>query len=530
MFRAVLIPRLQELVRLMSESTLDVLTIQSGLRKAVDDASTVLRSQSRAGRELQDTLMRVRTVAFTTVVDRLHRVLRQACRELGKKARLGVDGQHVELDRGVLEKLVPALEHLLRNCIAHGVELPEVRIGDGKSEYGDVRVVVRQEASEIILEVTDDGAGLDYRAIRERAVADSLIEEGDAPDDEATLDRIIFGAGFSTSSEVTGLAGRGVGLDAVRSDVQALGGWVEVLSEAGRGSAFRLHLPLTLVVAQTLLVRCAERSYALPTQAVEHVHRLDARALEETQSEGFLNWAGRRYAYHYLPHLLGEGVEPPRERHNPLVLARAGDECLALQVDTTLRSHEAVLRNLGPQIASIPGVIGATVLSSGEITPIVNPFYLARGVATARRRPPPAPAAASGDGGPLVMVVDDSLTVRRVLENLLTRQGYEVLTARDGAEAGNLLREYHPDVMLVDIEMPRMDGFELTRQVRAHSATADIPIVMITSRSADKHREHAMKLGADVFLGKPFVEDELLAHVSSFVNRARARSVGPAGA
>ena len=473
-------------------------------------------------RELQLDLMRVRMVPVGSIVERLHRIVRQTAKELGRRANLDLVGEAVEVDRSVLERMIGPLEHLLRNAVTHGIEAPEARRAAGKSDTGEIRLEVRQEGQEVILTLSDDGAGLDLARIREKALAQGLVRSADTVDDRALAD-LIFLPGFSTAQSVTEVAGRGVGMDVVKNEVSGLGGRIELSSTPGQGARFVVRLPLTTAVAQAVLVRSGERTCALPAVMVEQVQQLRAEQLERIRAAGQVEWASRRYPFFYLPDLLGEPGEPPGvpKKHHSVLLLRAGAEAIALLVDDMSGNQEVVVKNIGPQLARVPGVTGATVLGTGEIVLIMNPVQLATGPrrVVAAQGAAVAPVQVATKAAPAVMVVDDSLTVRKITGRLLAREGYEVLTAKDGVDALEQLKERLPDVMLVDIEMPRMDGFELTRNVRGDSRMKSVPIIMITSRTADKHRNYAAELGVNVYLGKPYQEDELLGHIAGFVGR-----------
>jgi chemosensory pili system protein ChpA (sensor histidine kinase/response regulator) len=473
-------------------------------------------------RELQLDLMRVRMVPVGSIVERLHRIVRQTAKELGRRANLDLVGEAVEVDRSVLERMIGPLEHLLRNAVTYGIEAPEARRAAGKPDTGEIRLEVRQEGQEVILTLADDGAGLDLARIRDKALSQGLLRAGETVDDRALAD-LIFLPGFSTAQAVTEVAGRGVGMDVVKNEVSGLGGRIELLSMPGQGARFVVRLPLTTAVAQAVLVRSGERTCALPAVMVEQVQQLRAEQLERIRAAGQVEWANRRYPFHYLPELLGEPGEPPGapKKHHSVLLLRAGAEAIALLVDDMSGNQEVVVKNIGPQLARVPGVTGATVLGTGEVVLIMNPVQLATGP---RRQLTAHGAAAmpvqvATKAAPAVMVVDDSLTVRKITGRLLAREGYEVLTAKDGVDALEQLKERLPDVMLVDIEMPRMDGFELTRNVRGDARMKSVPIIMITSRTADKHRNYAAELGVNVYLGKPYQEDELLGHIAGFVGR-----------
>ncbi|HMA90123.1 MAG TPA: Hpt domain-containing protein [Burkholderiales bacterium] len=511
--------RFQELTRMMAESVNDVATVQQNLTRVVDDTDAALSAQARLNRDLQQDLMRVRMVPFGTLAQRLHRLVRQTAKELGKRASLELRGVGVELDRSVLERITGPLEHLLRNALTHGIEAPAERAARGKTEGGEIRLDVRQEGNEVVLALADDGAGLNLEKIRATAVGKGLLAAADAPSEQQLAD-LIFMPGFSTVEEVTEIAGRGIGMDVVKDEVGALGGRVELESSPGRGTRFVIRLPLTTAVTQTVLVKSGARTYALPGVMVEQVQQLRPEQLTKLRAIGRVEWAGRRYPFAYLPELLGEAGAPAHaeRRYAPVLLLRSGAEAAALLVDEMIGNQEVVVKNLGPQLARVPGISSITVLGSGETVLILNPVPLVR-----RPRPAPqpevGPAPAVQAARPRVMVVDDSLTVRKITGRLLEREGYQVTTAKDGVEALEKLSLGIPDVMLIDIEMPRMDGFDLTRNLRADPKLAKIPVIMITSRTADKHRAYAQELGVNVFLGKPYQEQELLGHIAGFVGR-----------
>jgi chemosensory pili system protein ChpA (sensor histidine kinase/response regulator) len=435
---------------------------------------------------------------------------------------LDIKGGQVEVDRSVLERITAPFEHMLRNSVAHGIETPAERIAKGKPELGEVRIEVRQEGNEIVLAVVDDGAGLNFARIREKALAQGLLKPEDNPTD-GEIAEFIFHPGFSTAQEVTQLAGRGVGMDVVKSEIAALGGRVDLASEHGKGTRFTIYLPLTLAVTQAVLVRAGNVAYAIPAVMVEQVRQVKAPELESYRAAGETTWQDRRYPFRYLPRLLGDAeFVPEQKRVTPVMLLRTGANTVALQVDEVAGSQEIVVKNTGPLLARVAGITGATVLGNGDIVLILNPVILAGREPTVSARLPAAPIESKVEAPavPTVMIVDDSLTVRKITGRLLARENYNVLTAKDGVDALEQLQQTLPDVLLVDIEMPRMDGFDLTRNVRADSRLKHIPIIMITSRTADKHRNYAKEIGVNVYMGKPYQEDELLQHIGGFVKKA----------
>jgi chemosensory pili system protein ChpA (sensor histidine kinase/response regulator) len=513
--------RFQELTRMMAESVNDVATVHQNLLKAVGESEAATSAQARLTRALQANLMRIRMVPFASVSERLFRIVRQAAKETEKRAVLDIKGGQTEVDRSVLERITAPFEHMLRNSVAHGIERPADRVAKGKAELGEVRIDVRQEGNEIVLAVVDDGAGLNFERIRAKALQQGLLKPEDNPTD-GEIAEFIFHPGFSTAQEVTQLAGRGVGMDVVKSEIAALGGRVELASETGKGTRFTIYLPLTLAVTQAVLVRAGNIAYAIPAVMVEQVRQVKAPELESYRTAGETTWQDRRYPFRYLPRLLGDTeFAPEQKRVTPVMLLRTGSSTVALQVDEVAGSQEIVVKNTGPMLARVAGITGATVLGNGDIVLILNPVILASREPVVSTRLPAAPAQAqpAAPTVPTIMIVDDSLTVRKITGRLLAREGFNVLTAKDGVDAVEQLQEHLPDVMLVDIEMPRMDGFDLTRNVRADRRLKHIPIIMITSRTADKHRAYAKEIGVNVYLGKPYQEDELLRHIGSFVKK-----------
>jgi chemosensory pili system protein ChpA (sensor histidine kinase/response regulator) len=536
--------RLQELTRMMAESVSDVGSVQQNLARTVDNASADLIAQGRLTRDLQQDLMRVRMVQFASISERLYRVTRQTSKELEKRVNLDIRGSAVEIDRGVLEKMAGPFEHLLRNAIVHGIETREQRHAAGKSDIGELLVEIRQEGNEVVIQFSDDGRGLNLDDIRNKAEEIGLLGEGDRVSDAEVTD-LIFRPGFSTAEQVTELAGRGVGMDVVRSEAAALGGRVAVVSEAGKGAHFTIHLPLTLAVTQVVILTTGGKTYAVPSVLVEQVQQLKINPLAAAYNDGAVMWQNQRVPLHYLAALLGDrDATPATQQYSPIMILKSGNDRVAIHVDEILGNREVVVKNIGPQLARMIGIAGATVLGSGEIVLILNPVPLAQRVAHESVRAPRVTPAELPEGmgavaemvnaqaatpktepvqglrtQHLVMVVDDSLTVRRVTQRLLTREGYQVVLAKDGVDALEHLQSVTPDVMLVDIEMPRMDGFDLTRNVRNDDRTRHIPIIMITSRTATKHRNYAMELGVNEYLGKPYQEEALLKSIAGFVGK-----------
>ncbi|VUZ24283.1 Sensor histidine kinase RcsC [uncultured Comamonas sp.] len=535
--------RVQELTRMLAESVNDVATVQRNLQREVTGAEDELLVQGRLSRDLQRDLLRTRMVEFDAVAERLYAVVRQASKDTGKQVKLEVLGGTIEMDRGVLERMAPAFEHLLRNCVAHGIEAPEARQAAGKAAAGQVSIRVQQSGNEVSVRFEDDGAGLNLERIRAKALENGLID-ADTTVDAARAAQLVFMPGFSTAEQVSGVAGRGVGMDVVRSEVLALGGRIETSTQPGQGTVFELVLPLTTAMTQVVLLRMGDFVVGVPASLVEVVRRLPLPELEQAYQDGALAQADGSH----LPFLWAGAVwrQSPRStdstggKTRPVVIVNSASQRLALHVDEVLGSQEVVVKNLGPQLARLPGLAGMSLLPSGAVVLIYNPVALVavhgekiralgQGLpailddAQARllRQQSAAQDVQAGRPvvqAPLVMVVDDSITVRRVTQRLLQREGFRVSAAADGLQALEKLQDELPDVVLSDIEMPRMDGFDLLRNIRSSERLKDLPVIMITSRMAAKHRDLAMELGANHYLGKPYGDEELLGLIHGYTD------------
>ena len=532
--------RVQELTRMMAESVNDVATVQRSLQRTLEGTEDDLIAQGRQARELQRDLLRTRMVEFEGISERLYAVVRQSSKESGKQVALDITGGSIEMDRGVLDRMTPAFEHLLRNAIVHGIETPEHRAALGKPAAGRITISLQQEGNDVSVQVRDDGRGLDLAAIRDKAVSSGLLQsDGFLSESEAAA--LIFRPGFTTAELVTELAGRGIGMDVVRAEVQALGGRIETSSGVGQGTAFTLVLPLTTAVTQVVMMRVGGLSIGVPASLVEIVRRTSSDDLDRAYASGAFLAGEESLPFFWLGALLqsssGSSESPAKTR--PVVVLRSAAQRLAVHVDEVLGNQEVVVKNLGPQLSRLPGLAGMSVLASGAVVLIYNPVALAtvygdqvRQAVQAQQQAAVAATLVAPQGTapaavlpgvqqvPLVLVVDDSITVRRVTQRLLQREGYRVALAADGLQALERLQEERPAVVLSDIEMPRMDGFDLARNIRADAALAGLPIIMITSRIAAKHREHAIDLGVNHYLGKPYSEEELLSLVRGYTRSA----------
>jgi chemosensory pili system protein ChpA (sensor histidine kinase/response regulator) len=514
---------IQELSRSLSESVNDLSSLQVMLGDQVKDSETLLLQQSRVNTDLQDGLIKSRMVRFSGLLSRLRRLVRQSSQELGKKAELVITGEENEVDNKVLDRMVAPLEHIIRNALSHGIETPVERVKKGKPEAGRIGIDITRDGSEVVIKVSDDGAGVDIEKVRSRAIKLGLLDKSQ-PVSDADLVQYILEPGFSTAEHVTQLSGRGVGMDVVDIEIKQLGGTLQIETNPA-GTTFIARLPFTLSINQAILVRTGDETYAIPLINIEGITRLDtARLLEYYREEApELEYAGQQFALHSLSKLVGQDIpfQPaPDEQKQPVILSRAGDIRVALHVDEVLGNREIVVKNLGKQLSQVKGLAGASILADGSVVLILDVNGLVRqSVANAVKIVYQPERASSPKTRDTVMVVDDSITMRRVASKLLERHNYKVITAKDGVDALAQLQDVHPDVMLLDIEMPRMDGFELAAHMQNEANFSSIPIIMITSRTGEKHRDRALEIGVANYMGKPYQEEELIENIQSALAR-----------
>ncbi|MGD8955740.1 MAG: Hpt domain-containing protein [Chromatiaceae bacterium] len=506
---------IQQLSRALSETVEDLSNLGQSLNDLSRDTDTLLLQQARVNTDLQDSLLRTRMVKFSSRVPRLERVVRQTSHGLGKQAALVVKGGEEDMDRAILERMMSPLEHLLRNAVSHGLEDSAVRLEKGKPAQGSITLHLVREGSDVVLTLSDDGAGLDRERIRAKAVERGLMEADAAIEDE-DLFQMILKPGFSTASELSQVSGRGVGMDVVLTEVKQLGGTLEIASNPGQGTSFTIRLPFTLAITDALLVTVGDDIFAIPHSSMDGVVRVpvdELRRIYAGEQEGF-HYNDRDYSMRYLGSMLGMHAPHLSEgaRWLPLLLVRSGEHRVAIQVDSLMGNRQIVVKSIGAQLSSVRWFTGGTILADGQIALILDVNRLVR-MDGAQQPAPVLPTTAPVSKGVSVMVVDDSITVRKVTTRLLERHNMHVLTAKDGVDAVTVLQEHHPDVMLLDIEMPRMDGYELARHMRSTPELSDIPIIMITSRSGDKHRNRALELGVKRYLGKPYQEADLLENI-----------------
>ncbi|THB68619.1 MAG: response regulator, partial [Gammaproteobacteria bacterium] len=511
--------QIQQLSRSLGESLNDLHSIGGFLDQLARDSETLLLQQSRVNTELQEGLMKTRMVPFSNMVPRMRRVVRQTCAELGKKAQLKVIGAQGEMDRNVLERVIAPLEHMLRNSVAHGIESPKDRAACLKEESGTITISLSREGPDIVIRVVDDGAGINHEAIRHKAISLGWMTE-DSTLSDTEIVQFILETGFSTASSVTQISGRGVGMDVVNNEIKQLGGTLGIVSEKGQGTEFTIRLPFTLALNHALLVNVSDDTFAIPLSAIDGIVRMKHEQLEDffnSQDEAIYEYAGQRYNVVNAAVLLGVGspILPGNGKRTPVVLVQSGDHKLALHVDGLLGSREIVVKAVGPQISSVPGIMGATILGNGKVVLILDIGALVRTAVSSQLEEIQKEIARNKRvvSRFMAMVVDDSITVRKVTSRLLERNGFEVVTAKDGVDAVTQMQEQKPDIVLLDVEMPRMDGFEVATHMKNDLNLKDVPIIMITSRTGDKHRERASRIGVDHYMGKPYQENDLINRI-----------------
>jgi len=514
-----------QLSKSLYESASDLMDIKGTLIEKARDTETLLLQQARLNTEMQEGLMSSRLVPFSRLVPRLQRIVRQTASELHKPAELYVINADGEMDRTLLERIVAPLEHMLRNAVDHGLENPTDRAAAGKEPMGRISLTLGREGGEIVLTLADDGRGVNVDAVRKKAIERGLLEE-DSVISEKELLQYLFHAGFSTAQKVTQISGRGVGMDVVQSEIKQLGGTVVIQSVAGKGTTFVMRLPFTVAVSRALMVRIGEDVYAIPLSQIEGIVRANPYELETYYAPDgpAFEYANISYKLHYLGEFV-HGVRVPslfgQTLPLPIMLVRGAEQRVAIQVDQLIGSREIVVKSVGAQLASVAGISGATILGDGSVVIILDTIAMLRAAALQKPRHkqviedqvPTKPERSTR----MVMVVDDSVTVRKVTSRLLERHGYEVVLAKDGLDAITKLEDVRPDIMLLDIEMPRMDGFEVASLVRHNPNLVGLPIIMITSRTGEKHRERAFQIGVNAYMGKPFQEQQLLETIAELL-------------
>ncbi|HEX5514821.1 MAG TPA: response regulator [Gammaproteobacteria bacterium] len=509
--------------RALTEAASDWRELNLSLHDELARLRGLLNQQGRLHHELENAVLSTRLVPVRTVAARLQRSVRQACRATGKQAELQLIGEELALDTELLQALVDPLGHLLRNAVDHGIETPAARLAAGKAETGLIQLSFRRDGSLIEIVCRDDGGGLDLAAIRRRASERGLLPP-DADPDQDSLTRLVLLPGFSTRDQVTHTSGRGIGLDVVHEGVRAMKGTLSVATTPGQGSTFTLRVPTALVTVHVLLVEAAGQTIAIPSSDLVHVPVPGSWERLEQDGKAIFRAGEISHPLRSLAAVMGrpDPNEPSLGLTPPVLLARVDNDIHALEVDRLVGSAQVVIKGFGAKLPQVRGVLGAAILGDGTVAPVLDLAGLMRApvIAAALTETAINTAAELAE----VLVVDDSLSMRRALSQFLQDSGFRVRLARDGIEAIRAVEERHPDLLIVDLEMPRMNGLELTAHLRGREDSRHLPVIMLTSRSMQKHRTQADLAGVNAYLTKPFQEAELLETVEGVLPPLAART------
>ncbi len=503
-----------ETTRELLETTSDTFAINSELDTVHSFLELLFESQKRLIDELQDKLLSLRMVSFGTLSARLQRTVRVTAEEEEKNVELRITGENLDVDTQILDSLVEPLLHLLRNAVAHGIEPPETRRLLGKDGQGNISLKVYSEGTHIILTISDDGRGVSSDSLKEKALALGMIEEDEAAamTDEEALS-LMFMPGLTTADRISQVAGRGVGMNIVKTNIARQKGTITVNSEVQKGTTFTVRIPMALAVTRTLLVEANGGRYAFPLKLVKHISEIAPKNLEKARKERKIRLGHVTYTVSHLNELLGLPVTPKNdERDVPLLLLDTVTKPSALIVDQIIRPEEVVIKPLGKPLQDLQDLLGATVLGDGSVVPVIDIVHLLNESKPAKRKPK-KPVAVRPKERLKVLIVDDSPSVRHVNSNLVRNNNWEPAVAKDGVEALEILQSGTaslPDLILTDVEMPEMDGYELLASLKQHEHLKDIPVVMITSRASDKHRTKAFDLGVSDYVTKPYEDSKLI--------------------
>jgi len=519
--------RLQELTRFMNEAVADVQDTVSSMESMFRVQENSIAQQSILTNNLLSNLMKVKLLPMESISDRLYKITRNTSKELQKLVSLELNGEKTEMDRLVLEKITSPIEHLLRNCIAHGIENPKDRLEKNKPQVGKIKIDTFADGNFIILKIQDDGAGINAAKVKSIAVKKGLIKESDNLSKKKVVE-LIFKPGFSTAETVSQVAGRGVGMDVVKSEIAALGGYMDVETNEGSGTVFTITLPVAVATNQTMLVSVMDKLIAIPTALIDEVTSIKQDKITEAYNNKKINFKNNNSDFVYAGHLLGllgSNKLPELKVYNSVIKVSYKDKVLFVHVDKIIITNEILIKSVGPIYGKIEGILGATLMGDGTQGLVVNPVLLNQhfenNIRTITVNDDNSNTEVKRKSNLTVMIVDDSITVRRATTKVLEKYGYNIVTAKDGSDGLEQLQIVIPDVILSDIEMPKMDGFEFARNVKNIDTYKNIPIIMITSRTADKHKNLAFEIGVEGFLGKPYKEYELIENILKLTSKVR---------
>lgn len=465
---------------------------------------------------LDQEVMSVRMIPFGRAATGLDRIVRDLARAVGKDIDLRLEGAKIEIDRQVIAAIKDPLLHLIRNAIDHGLETAEERVKAGKPARGRLTVAAALRRGMVEITIADDGRGFDLGAIRAKAAALGLA----VPDDDASAARLAFAHGFSTAKKVSDISGRGVGLDVVKTAVEAQRGSVDIAFEKGKGTCFILTVPLTLTRLHALLVSAGGRTYAFDGSAVQSLKRVSPAELLTLEGRDAIALPDGPLPLYRLTDLLGLPSEPTDSAKLPVIVIGHGGDRIGVVVDRLEAEQEVMVKDLGPRLPRVAGVAGATILADGAIALILNAADLLR---TALGRAPAPVLAQAFTAGPAtakqrLLVADDSITTRTLVKSILEASGFEVIDAADGLSAWQLLQEKGADLVVSDVEMPRMDGFALTEAIRASKRLRDTPVILVTALESEQHRMRGLDAGADAYLPKStFDQTNLLQAIARLI-------------
>ena len=513
------------LLRRLAEVNNDIETMDRELRVIHDRFDNCLSRQGRLSSEVQDKVMRLRMVPLSTLSSRLTRTVRTVAAQRGKMVRFLIEGSDTQFDKTVIEEMADPLLHLLRNAVDHGIESSAIRRAKGKPPTGVIRLQAFYEGTQIVVRISDDGAGIDPERLRTAAVSGGYLSSTDAakvPVED--LFSLIFLPGFSTAPEVSEISGRGVGLDVARIAIHRLNGNVKVESQPDEGTTFTVRLPMTLAVMRALLVKVEHDTFAVPLIGIKQVIKVASKKIDRVGKEPVILFDGTVYPLLSLAKLLNlKQVEEPHAGLQTMLLVHFEDRQVAIAVDEALGGREIVVKNMGNHLRQVRGVSGTTLTGNGTVVLILNLAELVQDVFRPRiqKNMPSVKPVSVSRRALTVLVVDDSLSVRRVLSNLLASAGWRPVLAKDGLDALEMIPRLTtpPDIVLLDIEMPRMDGYEFISALRSQEAYHQTPIVVLTSRSGQKHRDKAFEVGATDYLVKPYQDEVLLSLIRQLAHR-----------